>query len=234
MASLATNKNSDSSSKTTTTTTSSSVGKTNKRKSSNAPKPPQRDVWKVGEEVEWTSSELAQLERILFYENTLDSEKTALVEQFVKISALFPTKCIRDIALKVTQIKKARTSGSLTIGLPSAAACVSSDKDEWIQKTLKENVELINAIRDNLRQERFSENAELYSRFRSNIRGMSGWIDTLGLHLPQTSVRMTTIFEPSSEKSATVAEAVKAPNQGKPPSTGGVLISPAGNPMDKK
>ena len=231
MASLATNKNSDSSS---SSSSSSSVRKTNKRKASNISKPPKRDVWKVGKEVDWTSSELAQLERILFYENTLDNEETALAEQFVKISALFPTKCIRDIALKVTQIKKARTSGSLTIGLPSAAACVSSDKDEWIQKTLKENVELINAIRDNLRQERFSENAELYSRFRSNIRGMSGWIDTLGLHLPQTSVRMTTIFEPSSEKGATVAEAVRAPSQGKVSTNGGVLISPAGNPMEKK
>ena len=197
-------------------------------------RPAKRNIWKVEDEVDWTSSELAQLERVVFHENTVDSEQMAMAEQFVKISALFPTKCIRDIALKVTQIKKARTSGSLTIGLPSAAACVSSDKDEWIQKTLKENVELINAIRDNLRQERFSENAELYSRFRSNIRGMSGWIDTLGLHLPQTSVRMTTIFEPSSEKGATVAEAVRAPSQGKVSTNGGVLISPAGNPMEKK
>ena len=87
------------------------LGKRTRGKAFNISKPPQRDVWKVGKEVEWTSSELAQLERILFYENALGNEETALAEQFVKISALFPTKCIRDIALKVTQIKKARTSG---------------------------------------------------------------------------------------------------------------------------
>ena len=105
-------------------------------------RPAKRNIWKVEDGVDWTSSELAQLERVVFHENTIDSEQMAMAERFVKISALFPTKCIRDIALKVTQIKKARTSGSLTIGLPSAAACVSSDKDEWIQKSLKENVEL--------------------------------------------------------------------------------------------
>jgi hypothetical protein len=197
-------------------------------------RPAKRNTWKVEDGVDWTSSELAQLERVVFHENTIDSEQMAMAERFVKISALFPTKCIRDIALKVTQIKKARTSGSLTIGLPSAAACVSSDKDEWIQKSLKENVELINAIRDNLRQDRLNDNAELYANFRSNIRSMSSWIETLGLNLPEMSVRMTSIFEPSTEKGTTVGQAARTVSQGKSPSNGGVLVSPAGNPMERK
>ena len=211
----------------------SSSSKSRKPSSSNIV-PAKRKIWKVEDEVDWTSSELAQLERVVFHDSSIDSENMAMVEQFVKISALFPTKCIRDIALKVAQIKKARTSGSLTIGLPSAAACVSSDKDEWIQKTLKENVELINAIRDNLRQDRLNDNAELYANFRSNIRSMSSWIETLGLNLPEMSVRMTNIFEPSSEKGATVGQATKKLLQTKSPSNNSVLISPAGNPMEEK
>ena len=41
------------------------------------------------DEVVWTSSELAQLERLVFHENMIDSEKMAMAEQFVKISSLF-------------------------------------------------------------------------------------------------------------------------------------------------
>lgn len=234
MASLATGSSSNNNNK----KNNSNKNNSRKRKSStngdNKIRPAKRDTWKVTDEVVWTSSELAQLERLVFHENTIDSEKMAMAEQFVKISSLFPTKCIRDIALKVTQIKKARTSGSLTIGLPSAAACVSSDKDEWLQKSLKENVELVNAIRDNLRQDRLNDNAELYANFRSNIRSMSDWIETLGLNLPEMSVRMTNIFEPTTEKGTTVGQATRVVQQGKSPTNGGVLVSPAGNPMEKE
>ena len=86
--------------------------------------------------MDWTSSELAQLERILFYENTLDNEETAVAEQFVKISALFPTKCIHDIAQEVTQIKKARTSGSLTINANISCLCIVGQR-RVDTKTLK-------------------------------------------------------------------------------------------------
>ena len=95
-------------------------------------------------------------------------------------------------------------------------------------------MELINAIRDNLRQDRLNDNAELYANFRSNIRSMSNWIETLGLNLPEMSVRMTSIFEPSTDKGATVGQAARTVSQGKSPSNGGVLVSPAGNPMERK
>ena len=109
------------------------------------------------------------------YDNAENQSTSA--EGLIQIAEMFPTKCVRDIAVKARQIRQARSVGSLTVGLPSAAACVPADKDAWIQETLKENIALIEAIRDNLRQNRAEENVKLYERFgqtsERSLRGLT-------------------------------------------------------------
>jgi hypothetical protein len=197
-----------------------------------------RVLWSVSEPTDWTSAELSQLEKSLFQNYNAHVEMTT-VEGMIEIAGLFPTKCVRDVALKARQIRQARDSGSLTIGLPSAAACVPAEKDAWIQQTLKENIGLIERIRDNLRQNRLQENARLYERFRENVSELSDWTDGLGLNLPAMSVRMTRLFDSSNDRaSKTVRGATKlsiateSSLLGKPKSGMG-LESPAGNPMAK-
>ena len=202
---------------------------------------PSRSVWAVEQQPNWTSAELAQLEKSLFHDYDNTENQSTSAEGLIQIAGPFPTKCVRDIAVKARQITQARSVGSLTIGLPSAAACVPADKDSWIQETLKENIALIEAIRDNLRQNRVHDNAKLYERFRTNVREVSEWTDGLGLNLPPMSVRMTKLFDSTEEpEQRTIGAATKLSistspthqNDGLKSSTTG-LISPAGNPMQK-
>lgn len=62
---------------------------------------------------------------------------------------------------------------------PPKCTLVDATEEARVDEILRENISVINSIRDNLINGKFDANMRLMQRFRMNITGISTWLATL-------------------------------------------------------
>ena len=123
---------------------------------------------------------------------------TNKMTRYIQIAALLPSKCVRDVALRVVREENipqvAPQTGSMTIDLPPGISVVDARQHEWINSTLNANVVLINTLRDNLVQQRAHQNMPLYNDFRRQAKLVQDFLTSLPIQLPEPNFAVSTLF----------------------------------------
>jgi hypothetical protein len=117
--------------------------------------------------------------------------------RYIQIAALLPSKCVRDVALRIVReenIPTVATNNGGLVDLPQGISVVTDEQHQWINKTLNDNVALINTLRDNLVQQRAHQNMKLYENFRSQAKLVQDFLSGLPIQLPEPNFAISTLF----------------------------------------
>ena len=145
----------------------------------------------------WTDEEMKILERELV---ELEKAGTGWHQLCITLASRLEKKCVRDVALRLSQMKRTAAGAQLAprpntdVALPQSSKLITSKQDAWVQRILQQNVRLINIIRENIVGNRLAENGEYYAQFRSNTMAIESWISGLSVQLPPPIVELPEEF----------------------------------------
>ncbi|GLD96909.1 hypothetical protein PINS_up005592 [Pythium insidiosum] len=145
----------------------------------------------------WTTHEMQLLQRGL---TEFSAERYDNVTRYIKIAAMIPGKCVRDVAFKVKALATEKQSSSpadrelftkrMRIDHAAAETTATPLSDAQLAAILQDNALAINSMRNNLLNGRVADNRDVMLRFRGNCQTFVSAVNGICATLPPLPVKL--------------------------------------------